>query len=200
MPHRDPYLLPLAGLLSGWGVLAVWRLDSGLGLRQALWVVVGLAALLFILNNAKTLSFLRRHRYVLLATGLLLTALTLVLGSNPPGVGPRLWLGCCGLYLQPSEPLKLLLVAYLAAYLADRAPIHVRIFPLLPPTILLTSLALLILIVQQDLGTTSIFILLYTAMLYLATEKRRVLVLAAGALVFATLTGYSFIRCGPRPP
>lgn len=46
---------------------------------------------------------------------------------------------------------------------------------------------------QPDLGTTSIFILLHTAMLYLATEKRRVLVLAAGALVLAALTGYSLI-------
>ena len=40
-------------------------------------------------------------------------------GTNPLGYGPRLWLGCCGVYLQPSEPLKLLLIVYLAAYLAD---------------------------------------------------------------------------------
>jgi len=30
------------------------------------------------------------------------------------GFGPRLWLGCCGVYLQPSEPLKLLLIVFLA--------------------------------------------------------------------------------------
>ncbi len=44
LPDRDPYLLPLAAMLSGLGLLTVWRLEPGLGLRQALWLAVSLAA------------------------------------------------------------------------------------------------------------------------------------------------------------
>ncbi len=129
----------------------------------------------------------------MLGGGLALTALTLLLGTNPAGFGPRLWLGCCGFYLQPSEPLKLLLVVYLSAYLADRLPLKLRFFPMLAPTVFVTGLAILLLIVQRDLGTASIFILLYTAVLFLATNRRRVLVATAIALLLAGLTGFFFV-------
>lgn len=193
LPDRDPFLLPLAFLLSGWGLLTIWRLDSALGLRQALWLGISIAAFVAILYAPRDLKFLRHYKYLLLGGGLILTALTLLLGTNPTGFGPRLWLGCCGFYLQPSEPLKLLLVVYLAAYLADRLPIRLHVFPLLWPTVFITGLALLLLIVQRDLGTASIFILLYTAILYLATAKRRVLLVTATALILAGLTGFFFI-------
>ena len=193
LPDRDPYLLPLAAILSGLGLLTVWRLDPSLGLRQVVWLVVSLAALGAIPLAPNDLGFLRRYKYLLLGGGLALTALTLLLGTNPTGFGPRLWLGCCGFYLQPSEPLKLLLVVYLSAYLADRLPMKLRFFPMLAPTIFVTGLALLLLIVQRDLGTASIFILLYTAVLFLATDRRRVLVATTVGLLLASLTGFFFV-------
>ncbi|MBI1795127.1 MAG: FtsW/RodA/SpoVE family cell cycle protein [Chloroflexi bacterium] len=193
LPDRDPYLLPLASLLGGWGMLTIWRLDAGFGLRQAIWLGVSIAGLTAIIFTPKNLGFLRSYKYILLTGGLGLTALTLLLGTNPAGFGPRLWLGCCGFYFQPSEPLKLLLVIYLAAYLADRLPIHQRIFPLLVPTVFVTGLALLLLLVQRDLGTASIFISLYAAILYLATGKRRALLAAAIALALAGSIGYFLI-------
>ena len=193
LPDRDPFLLPLAGLLSGWGLLTVWRLDASLGMRQAAWLTVSAAAAAILVLRSRDLEFLRRYKYVLLGAGLSLTALTLLLGTSPTEVGPRLWLGCCGLYFQPSEPLKLLLVAYLAAYLADRLPLRTGFFPLLMPTVFVTGLALLLLIVQRDLGTASIFIVLYTTLLYLATGRRRVLVVTGIALALAAAAGFSFV-------
>src|SRR5690606_24346669 len=65
-------------------------------------------------------SWLRRFKYSWLTGGLVLLAATLVLGVNPSGFGARLWLQIGGLFFQPSEPLKLLLVIFLSAYLADR--------------------------------------------------------------------------------
>lgn len=193
-PDHDPYLLPLTAMLSGWGLLTISRLDSGLGIRQAGWLVIAMAASVLIARKGEViLGLLRRYKYVLLGAGLLLTALTLILGTNPTGAGPRLWLGCCGIYMQPSEPLKLLLVGYLAAFLADQASIRRGIVPLLLPTILVTGLAITLLLVQRDLGTASIFILLSTVMLYLATDKARVLLATATGLVVAVLVGYFFV-------
>jgi cell division protein FtsW (lipid II flippase) len=193
IPDHDPYLLPSASLLAGWGLLTIWRLDPGFGLRQMLWLIVSYAFISGLLYTSWDLNSLRRYKYILLSAGLGLTALTLLLGTNPTGFGPRLWLGCCGFYFQPSEPLKLLLVVYLAAYLADRIPIRIRIFPLLMPTIFVTGLALLLLIVQRDLGTASIFIMLFTAILYLATENRRILLVTALSLIIVGLIGFFFI-------
>jgi len=193
LPDRDPYLLPVAALLSGWGILTIWRLDEVFGLRQIIWLIIAVGIFLFGLRLPHDLQFLRRYKYVLLSGGLILTAFTLLFGTNPGGYGPRLWLGCCGVYFQPSEPLKLLLIAYLAAYLADRTPIRLGAFPLLLPTLFVTGLALLLLLVQRDLGTASIFILLYTVIVYLATDHRRVLVGTALGLALAGLVGYFFI-------
>ncbi len=190
---RDPFLFPAAAFLSGWGLLTIWRLDPGFGFKQTIWLTISTIVAVSLLRLHYYLPFLRRYKYVLLASGLFLTTLTIFFGTNPLGIGPRLWLGCCGVYFQPSEPLKLLLVIYLAAYLADRPNIRLSSFPLLIPTVLLTGLALLLLFVQRDLGTASIFILIYTISLFVATEKKRVLLASSFALIASLLAGYFFI-------
>lgn len=192
-PDADPYLFPIAALLAGWGLLSIWRLSEGFGLRQAAWLVISTVVLLAGLKFPKNLDILRRYKYLFLTSGLLLTALTLVLGSNPGGAGPRLWLGCCGIYLQPSEPLKLLLVVYLAAYFAGRNAAHARLLPLLYPTLFLTGLALLILFFQRDLGTASIFIFLYAAIVYMASGRRILLLVSLTILFTTALAGYFLV-------
>ena len=193
LPDTDPFLFPATAFLSGWGLLTVWRLDAGFGGRQALWLGISMAVLLFGLGLPTTLDFMRKYKYVLLTGGLALTAFTLIFGTNPAGYGPRLWLGCCGVYFQPSEPLKLLLVAYLSAYLADRLPFRLNTFPLIYPTFIAGGIAILLLLVQRDLGTASIFIALYTIIMYLATGRQRILLLSAGLLLFMGIVGYYLI-------
>lgn len=194
LPERDPYIFPAAALLNGWGLLTIWRLNETFGIRQMIWLGLGIFVFILALITLKNLTFLRRYKYVILSGGLLITATTLIFGTNPLGFGPRLWLGCCGVYFQPSEPLKLLLVIYLSAYLADRVSIHLFSFPLLVPALVVTGLALLLLIVQRDLGTASIFISIFTIIIYLATGKRRVLLSASILLLVALLLGYFYIN------
>lgn len=205
LPETDPYLLPVASLLSGWGLLTIWRLDPYFGARQTIWLAIALTVFLLALRFPAALSSLRRYKYLALLGGILLTALTLVFGANPSGAGPRLWIGGADVYLQPSEPLKLLLVVYLAAYLSSRLPAETfnnrprRSFrqivsiPLVVPTAIMTGLSLLILLVQRDLGTASIFLLIYTIILFLATGKRRVLLVTFAGLGLAALVGYFFV-------
>jgi cell division protein FtsW (lipid II flippase) len=193
-------------LLSGWGLLTISRLTPTFGLRQTIWLAIAISVFTLGLRLPSDLSFLRRYKYLWLTGGLLLTALTLIFGTNPMGFGPRLWLGCCGIYLQPSEPLKLLLVVYLSAYFAEWSGLLTakrkggsnssrprRFKPqiqILVPTLIMTGLALLLLLVQRDLGTASIFIFLYSAMVFLATGWRWVPVVTATTLTGAGLLGY----------
>src|SRR3990172_5842317 len=83
LPDADPYLFPTAALLSGWGLLTIWRLDPRLGPFQAIWLDVSLLVFLIGLRLPSTLTFLRRYKYVLLSSGLLLVGLTLIFGMNP---------------------------------------------------------------------------------------------------------------------
>jgi cell division protein FtsW (lipid II flippase) len=193
LPEADSYIFPAAALLSGWGLLTIWRLDEVFGLRQSIWLSISLLLFILALRFRPDLAYLRRYKYLLLGSGLLITALTLIFGTNPLGFGPRLWLGCCGVYFQPSEALKILLVIYLAAYLADRANLQLSSLPLLIPTLVVTGLALLLLLVQRDLGTASIFVCIFTILIFITTGKRRILLSAAIFLALALLVGYFFI-------
>jgi len=204
IPDGDHFLLHVASLLAGWGLLAIFRLDPNFGLRQTVWLAVAAGLYSLILKFPNDLAQLEKYKYIALTAGLSLTALTLALGSNPAGSGPRLWLGAMGIYVQPSEPLKILLLIYLAAYLArrlpderyERAPRNIRrivSFPLIIPTLVMTGCSLLILLVQRDLGTASIFLALYAVMLFAASGKRRVLLLAALGFTLAGLIGYFFV-------
>jgi cell division protein FtsW (lipid II flippase) len=190
LPDADQYMLPLAALLTGWGILTIYRLVPGFGLRQTLWLLVCGLVLLLGLRLSPDLRFLRRYKYIWLTGGLLLTALTLIFGTNPNGGGLRLWLGCCGVYFQPSEPLKLLLIVYLAAYLAERLPLSLRPLHLFAPTAVVMGVALLLLVVQRDLGTASIFIFLYTIVLFVASGKKRILLISLVGLAVAGIAGY----------
>ena len=193
LPGRDPFLLPITALLSGWGLMTIWRLDPEFGLRQTVWLAFGLIFFNTGLRIPKLLDLLRRYKYVWLFTGLLLTALTFLFGTYPDGQGPRLWFGFGNIFFQPSEPLKLLLIIFLAAYLADRQAVSFNIIQLLAPSLILTGASLFILLVQRDLGTASIFILLYMIMVYVASGQRRILLLGAGLLLGASIAGYAFL-------
>ncbi|MCC6500088.1 MAG: FtsW/RodA/SpoVE family cell cycle protein [Anaerolineales bacterium] len=193
LPDADPYLFPAAAFLSGWGLLTIWRLDPHYGARQGLWFTISLIVLLFGLRLPTNLGFLRRYKYSLLTGGFLLVALTLLFGTNPIGFGPELWLGCCGVYFQPSETLKLLLIVFLSAYLSDRLAIRVRAFSLVLLTTIISGLGILLLLFQRDLGTASIFIALFTCMIYLATGKKRTLLFSAALIALFAVSGYFFI-------
>lgn len=211
--NRDPYLYPVAALLTGWGLMTIWRLFPDFGLRQTIWFAIASIVFWLGLYLPIHLDFLRRYKYILLSAGLILTALTLIFGTNPAGsLGPRLWLGCCGVYFQPSEPLKLLLIIFLSAYLAGKRPWfslsttksdgstqeseagdrsqNASSLSLLAPLLFMTGITLLLLLVQRDLGTATIFLFLFAVITYLATERKIILALSALLLVTASLGSY----------
>ncbi len=187
---NDPFLLPIAALLSGWGILSIWRLAPNFGLRQSIWLIISGVIFIMGLRLPNDLGFLRKYKYLWLFGGLTLTFSTLLFGINPLGLGPKLWLGCCGVYLQPSEPLKLLLIIFLAAYLADRQPITPGIFSLLLPTGIMVGITISLLLIQRDLGTASVFLFIYTSVIFVATGKRKVLLFTVLALLIAGIAGY----------
>ena len=190
LPDRDPYLLPIIALISGWGLITLYRLDPSYGFKQTAWLAICLFGFIIGLRFTNLLNLLRRYKYIWLTLTLVLTVLTFFFGTYPAGSGPNLWLGISGIYLQPSEILKVILVVYLAAYLADNRAAGFRLLQLITPTLLVAGAALVILVVQRDLGTASLFIALYTVVIYLASGKRRFLLISFLVIIGALIGGY----------
>ena len=177
LPTRDPWIFPTFAALVGWGLLTVWRLSPSLGLKQLGWYAVGCAIFWLGLRTNRLSHLLKRYKYVWLFIGLLLIGLTFFIGVNPTGSGPQLWLQALGLYFQPSEPLKLLIIVYLAAFFADQIKPNITLLGSVLPTLLVSAMAGFLLIVQRDLGTASLFVCIYIFMLTVTTQKRRFLLL-----------------------
>ena len=189
---HNPMILPIIGFLTSWGMLSIWRLDGSMGFRQSVWLFVSTGVAVGCLSWKELLVVLRKYKYVWLMAGIILTSLTFLFGVYPSGEGPRLWLDFGGVYLQPSEPLKLLLIVFLAAYLSDRVPVSFSVIQLLLPSFVVLATALAILLAQRDLGTASLFTVLFVMMVYLASGKRRLLIFGLIFLVLAGIIGFGF--------
>lgn len=197
---RLPYALAMA--MSGWGLLITARLLPEFGLRQALWLVVATAGFIALLRIARVLVWLRAYRYTLLVCSLLLIALTIVAGTNPSAIpgAPRLWISIGEAYVQPSEPLKLIMVAFLASYLAEQSPLlrarlpqrgWQRISPrTIGPLVLMWALSIVFLVLQRDLGAAMLFFIVFVVLVYVASGSRLVVVVGLGLVAIAAIGAY----------
>jgi cell division protein FtsW (lipid II flippase) len=205
-PRADQVLLPLAGLMSGIGVMMATRLqavphiqDPNLGTRQLVWVIVGLIACIGTLFILRRMGWLRNYKYVWAAIGIILVAITLihafrVKNFNSPthdqlNFGP--------LSLQPSELLKIIIVVFFAAYLDETtrdvfSGTSRRFGPIpIPPldkigvmgSMLVISLLLFLGI--RELGLALLIYGIFLSMLYLGSG--RISYVVTGLLVFFVL-------------
>lgn len=206
LPRRDPLLFPLAMFLSGWGLVIIQRLQPTFADRQALWLVLALIAMLVTALVPNVLRWLRGYRYTLLVFGLALLISTILFGRNPSdpeGVfgAPALWLGVGSIFFQPSELLKIILVAFLASYLAEQYPAmraegltESRVLAMSPrifgPILLMWSLTVVILIWQRDLGTAILFFGVFTLLLYIASSNLWIPLSGLMLMLIAGIAGY----------
>jgi cell division protein FtsW (lipid II flippase) len=206
----DQVLLPLVGLLSGFGVLMATRLGpdlnpptSELGSRQLLWVLLGVSvcvATVFLLRNVE---WLERYKYTAAAFGIILVAATIINtlhvhnldspGHDQLNIGPFAF--------QPSELLKICIVIFFAAYLSENRDIFsqgnlrlgsVRLPPLrqLGPLVLMLGLALLLFLFVRELGLALLIYGIFLCMIYLGSGKISYVV--ASLLIFVILAYISY--------
>ncbi|PJF48355.1 MAG: hypothetical protein CUN48_04105 [Candidatus Thermofonsia Clade 3 bacterium] len=200
-PARDPFILPVAVMLTGLGLLSIARTAPNFLQRQTLALVVAFAAMLAVCSRRDRLRWLRRFKYTWLIAALALLLASLAFGVNPSGAGARLWLNIGRFFVQPSELLRLLMIAFLAAYFAQRAMHSGELLPearpsasfnrrSLAPTIAMGVIAMAMLVIQQDLGAASLLVITFAFMLYLATGDARLPLGLAIGLGLAAVAGY----------
>jgi cell division protein FtsW (lipid II flippase) len=195
LPHADPYLFPLAALLASFGLVEIYRIDPTLARQQAQWLVLGLilfAATIFFFRDYRRLE---RYRYTIVAASLFLLMLPRVPGIGYSANGAYLGIHIPGLFVfQPAEFAKIGLVIFLASYLRDtrqvlvmgaRRILGVTIPPIkhFGPVLVIWGVAMLILIVLHDIGSSLMFYGGLLAVLYVATN--RVSFVVVGLIAFA---------------
>jgi len=214
--RMDQVLLPTIGLLGGIGLLLMQRLPQdlvqqsfgdatfGLGQLQLGWLLLSLGVIAVLGIAVRSDAWLRGYKYTWAAVGIALLLLTFVFGSDVNGA--RLTLSIGPLAGQPSELLKVILVVFLAGYLSENrsllvdestrlGPIRLPPIPYLAPMVAMWALALVIVVVQRDLGAALLFFAVFLALLYVATGRPSyviggVLLFVVGSWVLYNLFGH----------
>jgi cell division protein FtsW (lipid II flippase) len=194
LPDADPYLFPLVAVLACFGLVMIYRIDETLARQQAQWFVVGLGLFVVTIVFARDYRRLEQYRYTIAAVSLMLLLLPRLPGIGAPVNGAYLGVRIPGVFVfQPTEFAKLGIVIFLASYLRDtrqvlvagaRRVLGVTLPPLkhFGPLLVIWGVAMLLLVVIRDLGSSLMFFGAFLALLYVATS--RFSFVAVGLLLF----------------
>lgn len=203
--HRgDQLLLPAVAAMGAVGIVMLNRLpqdlagtsalgiELGMAATQLLWFAVGMLAMVAVAVGLRDDGILRHYKYSWAAIGILLLAATVVFGYEVNGA--RLWIDLGPVSVQPGEILKIVLVVFIAAYLAETrtlltsarlriGPISVPPLPYFLPMLALFGIVMLIVVRLNDLGTALLFFGTFLIMLFVATGRRSYVLI--GLVLFA---------------
>jgi cell division protein FtsW (lipid II flippase) len=183
LPRADPYMFPLIAVLACFGLVMIYRIDPTLARQQAQWFVLGLALFAGTILLFRDYRNLERYRYTIVAISIGLLVLPRLPGIGYAANGAYLGVRIPGLFVfQPSEVSKIGLVIFLASYLRDTRQVLVQggrrflgitLPPLkqFGPVVVIWGLAMLILVVLSDTGSSIMFYGGLLAMLYVATNR-----------------------------
>ncbi len=152
--------------------------------KQALWIVLGLAA--FLLALVFDYAALARWHAPLYLGALVLLVAVLKVGQAPTGAVS--WIAIGGFRLQPSEIGKIAVILSLAGYLARRADAVSRLSVVLVSLLIPAALIVLVLL-QPDFGTALVIAAIWFGVIFLAGARLRHLagVFACGVALFALM-------------
>ncbi|MFI5261858.1 MAG: FtsW/RodA/SpoVE family cell cycle protein [Candidatus Limnocylindrales bacterium] len=211
--RTDQVLFPVVVLLGGISLLFMARLPPDLVTQQLgpfglltlaplqlLWLTLSLGTIGVLAVVARNDSWLRSYKYTWAAAGVSLLVLVFLFGQEVNGVRLTLRLG--PLAGQPSELLKIILVVFLAGYLAENrallaatslrlGPLDLPPLPYLLPMLAMWGIALAVVVVQRDLGAALLFFAVFLCLLYIATQRRSYVVFGLLLAVVGSIVLYA---------
>ncbi|MDD5800197.1 MAG: FtsW/RodA/SpoVE family cell cycle protein [Coriobacteriales bacterium] len=179
-PGADPVILPLVFVLSGIGIAFVTRLKPELAVGQVVWLFISVGAMVLTLFLVKSLDDLAQYKYIMGLLGVALLVLPMLIGTERGG--SKLWITFGPFSFQPGELAKILIILFLAAYLAEHrellsASTH-KVGPLalprprmLMPLLAMWGISLLVVVFERDLGSALLFFTFFVVMLYATTGR-----------------------------
>jgi cell division protein FtsW len=200
---RDDTLPALAIAIAALGVLMVARLSPELAAKQLLWLGFSLALALIAGPAFTRYRVLAAYTYIWIVVAALLFVALALFGQEVNGA--KLWIRFAGVQFEPVEVIKLLVVLFMASYLAGTADVigRTKAWSLranakyLGPLFIGWGVSMAILILERDLGMAMLLLATFAAMLYVATRRIDLILgctaIFAAAMWFAA-THYHYVQ------
>ncbi|HET8927340.1 MAG TPA: FtsW/RodA/SpoVE family cell cycle protein [Microbacterium sp.] len=209
----DPFVLPIATLLTGLGIAMIYRLDiaeryhgwAAYSTRQLAWSLIALVGAILVVYFLKNYRVLFRYTYISGLVGIVLLILPVIPGLSAGG-NADIWVDLGIFSFQPGELAKIALAIFFAGYLVrtreSLTSTGTRFLGMtwprareFGPLLIIWLVSLGIIVMQRDLGTGLLIFGMFVAMLYVATGKTGwvvigVILAAAGAYAASRLLPY----------
>ncbi|OIU72308.1 stage V sporulation protein E [Rossellomorea aquimaris] len=162
------------GLIMVYSASAVWadyKFDDSFffAKRQLLFAAVGVFAMFFIMNVEYWTW--RNWAKVLIIICFVLLVLVLIPGIGVLRNGSRSWIGVGAFSIQPSEFMKLAMIAFLAKYLSENQKYITSFRKGVLPSLLLVFTAFGMIMLQPDLGTGTVMVGTCVVMIFISGAR-----------------------------
>jgi cell division protein FtsW len=167
----------LAVVLTSIGLVVIVRVDPVLAARQLIWLAIALVLAIAIGPALRRYRVLARYKYVWILASIILFILVALFGQEVNGA--KLWIRVGALQFEPIEAIKLFVVLFMAAYLAETGDVIAAARPwslrsnakYLGPLFIGWGTSVGILVFERDVGTAALLLAIFAAMLYVATRR-----------------------------
>jgi len=185
----DPFVLPIATLLTGVGIAEIYRIDianqatgwNASSNKQLMWMAISVAGAIALVIFLRNYRVLYKYTYLSGLAGLVLLVLPFIPGLKADA-NADVWISIGGLGFQPGELSKIFLAIFFAGYLVrtreSLSSVGKRFAGItwprmreLGPVIVVWLISLAIIVAQHDLGTGVLIFGMFIVMLYVATGK-----------------------------
>ncbi len=182
----DNYIFLITTMLLSIGVIMIYRINPGLGMRQVIWIGIGI--LMFFLSYfvVKNIKGWRDWTNIYFIASVILFVSTLLFGTTKKG--STNWLKIGRFSFQPTEIIKLLLIFLIASYYANYEKYKEKKYG----SYYLTGIVYLFigfLFLQKDLGTALIFYAIFIALQFIYEENRSLILCNILIFVAAGIAG-----------
>jgi len=196
----DFVLFILVGILTAFGFIvlrsATATMNTGASILRTQMFSIILGAVICIVLAVIDYQYFKYLGYVFYGFTLLLLIYVLFFGygRDIPGLGSNSWIQISGFMFQPSEPAK---IAYMMAVpaLFVRLKEDFRISSLIL-CVLASAVPIVLILLQSDLGTGTVFIVGLLSVVFVYGIKYRYLLLAGAVTIVAALLSWEYLLKG----
>lgn len=183
----DNFIFLIVTMLVSIGVIMIYRINPELGLKQILWIGMGIVLFFITYILFKQIKGWENWLWLYVAGSIILFILTLLLGRNVKGATN--WIKIGRLSIQPSEIIKILTIFLIASYYTNREKFKGMKFGnyyLMG----IIYLFVLFLFLQKDLGSVLIFLSVFIALQFVYEEDRKLVLINLTILMICAVAGY----------
>jgi len=183
----DNYIFLITTMLVSIGIIMIYRINEGLGIKQLIWISMGIFLFFLTYFIIRKIRIWENLTYIYLIGAYILFIITFVFGDRKHGAIN--WVNIGQFSFQPSEIIKILLIFILSSYYSNKDRWKEIKYSYYLMGIIYSFIMLLFL--QKDLGTALVFYTIFVAIQFIYEDDRKLVLINIGLSIFFGILGYT---------